>query len=298
MLKSKSKRDTLMGYLFSAPAIFIYSIFTIYPFFYGIYISMSEWDGFNDPKFIGFDNFINLFHDPVVFESLSRNVVFAIGSVVIKIVLAFFIALLLNRSLKSISMFRTIFFAPVVISFVAVGVLWTWILNPNQGILNNLLVSLHLMDPDNKIAWLSDPTMAMIALIIVDVWKWTGYHVVLFLAGLQTISSDLYESAGIDGASGFKKMLYVTIPQIKSVFYINLTFCLIGAFGVFDIVKVMTNGGPYGKTQVIALYIYNTSFGSTNKFGYATSISIFVFILMLIVTIILLRRMRKVEESM
>jgi ABC-type sugar transport system permease subunit len=204
----------------------------------------------------------------------------------------------LNKKLKGITVFRTIFFTPVVISFVAIGAVWTWIYNPTQGMLNHLLGSTGLMNPKNPIAWLGDPRYALISIMIVDIWKWIGYHVVLFLAGLQTISNDLYEAASIDGANSFQTMMRITIPQIKNVFYINLTFCLVGAFNVFDVVMVMTKGGPYGKTEVIAKYIYDTSFGSTNMFGYATAISIFVFILMLIVTLVILKLMRKSEEDM
>lgn len=295
---SKTKKDNLVGYMFSLPAICVYAVFTIYCFFYGIYISLCQWDGFNAPIWIGLQNYLALFQDEKVFLALSNNVFYALGTVFIKITLGFLIALMLNKKIVGITVFRTVFFIPVVISFIAIGSLWTWILNPTQGMLNNLLISLNLMDRVNPIVWLGDPNLALISLMIVDIWKWMGYHIVLFLAGLQTISLDLYESASIDGANPWQKALFITIPQIKNVFYINIIFCLTGAFNVFDIVMVMTKGGPYGKTEVIAKYIYDTSFGSTNMFGYATSISIFVFILMLIVTLILLRSMRKAEESM
>ncbi|MEG7531088.1 MAG: sugar ABC transporter permease, partial [Hungatella sp.] len=159
--------------------------------------------------------------------------IYAVGTVTVKLVLAFLIALILNKKLKGITAFRTIFFTPVVISFVAIGAVWTWIFNPTQGMLNGLLEAVGLMNPQNPIAWLGDPKYALLSVMVVDVWKWLGYHIVLFLAGLQTISGDLYESASIDGANGFQKMIYITIPQIKNVFYINLTFCLVGAFNVF-----------------------------------------------------------------
>jgi len=294
----KSKRDTIAGYLFSLPALCLYFVFTIYPFFYGAYISLSEWDGFNKPQFIGIQNYLAIFKDANIFESLSHNAVYAIGTVSVKLTFGFLLAMILNKKLKGITMFRTIFFIPVVLSFVAIGAVWTWIFNPTQGMLNNLLESAGLMDPRNPIAWLGDPRYALLAVMLVDIWKWIGYHMVLFLAGLKTISDDLYEAASIDGANSFQTMMHITIPQIKNVFYINLTFCLVGSFNVFDVIMVMTKGGPYGKTEVIAKYIYDTSFGSTNKFGYATAISIFVFILMLIVTLVILKLMRKSEEDM
>lgn len=295
---TKTNKDTIVGILFSFPALCLYFLFTIFPFFYGFYISLCKWDGFNAPKFTGIQNYVAIFHDAKVFEALSHNVIYALGTVVVKLIFAFLIALILNKKLRGITVFRTILFTPVVISFIAIGAVWTWIYNPTQGILNRILEAIGCMDSQNPIAWLGDPKFALIAVMIVDVWKWLGYHIVLFLAGIQTISEDLYESARIDGANGFQCMRYITIPQLKNVFYMNLTFCLVGGFNVFDVVMAMTKGGPYGKTEVIAKYIYDTSFGSTNKFGYATSISIFVFILMLIVTLVILRFMRKAEEEM
>lgn len=295
---TKTKRDVIVGLLFSFPALCLYFVFTIFPFFYGFYISLCEWDGFNEPRLMGIGNYMKIFQDSKVFEALGHNVVYALSTVVVKLVFAFLIALVLNRKLRGITVFRTILFTPVVISFVAIGSVWTWIYNPTQGLLNRLLEALGMMSTQNPIAWLGDARYALPAIMIVDVWKWLGYHIVLFLAGLQTISSEIYESARIDGANGWQSLRYITIPQMKNVFYMNLTFCLVGGFNVFDVVMVMTKGGPYGKTEVIAKYIYDTAFGSTNKFGYATAISIFVFILMLIVTLVILRLMRKAEEEM
>lgn len=298
MLKSRDARNTVAGYLFSLPALCMYLVFTVYPFFYGIYISFCEWGGFGTPEFIGISNYIRIFSDSKVFSALSHNAIYALGTVVIKLVFGFLIALILNKKLRGITAFRTIMFTPVVISFMAIGAMWVWILDPTMGLLNSFLTSIGLMDSNHVIAWLGDPKTALLSLMIIDLWKWMGYHIVLFLAGLQTIPSELYEAGEIDGANGIQKMFYITIPQIKNVFYMNLAFCLTGGFNVFDVVMSTTEGGPYGSTEVISKYIYDTSFGSTNQFGYAMSISMFVFVLMLIVTLIILRQMRRAEESM
>lgn len=276
----------------------MYLVFTVYPFFYGIYISFCEWGGFGSPEFIGIDNYIKIFSDSNVFSALSHNVIYAFGTVVIKLVFGFLIALILNKKLRGITVFRTILFTPVVISFIAIGAMWVWILDPTMGLLNNFLISIGVMDPTKVVAWLGDPKTALLSLMVIDLWKWMGYHIVLFLAGLQTIPSDLYEAGEIDGANGFQRMRYITIPQMKNVFYMNLAFCLTGGFNVFDVVMATTEGGPYGTTEVISKYIYDTSFGSTNQFGYAMAISMFVFVMMLIVTLLILRSMRKAEESM
>lgn len=178
----------IVGLLFSFPALCLYFVFTIFPFFYGFYISLCEWDGFNEPRLMGIGNYMKIFQDSKVFEALGHNVVYALSTVVVKLVFAFLIALVLNKKLRGITVFRTILFTPVVISFVAIGSVWTWIYNPTQGLLNRLLEALGMMSTQNPIAWLGDARYALPAIMIVDVWKWLGYHIVLFLAGLQTIS--------------------------------------------------------------------------------------------------------------
>lgn len=261
-------------------------------------MSFTKWDGFTEPQFIGIQNYIRLLSDSRVFEALSHNVLYALGTVTVKVVLGFAFAMILNKKLRGVNAFRSILFTPVVLSYIAIGMIWKWMLNPSQGLLNSFLTSIGLMDSAKPIQWLGVPALALISVMFVDIWKWMGYHMVLFLAGLQTIPEDLYESARIDGANAWQRLRYITIPLMKSVILTNIMFCLTGAFGVFDIVMAMTNGGPYRGTEVISKYIYDTSFGSTGKFGYATSISVFVFGIMLIVTLFMVRKMRKAEEAM
>lgn len=294
---SKKFKDNVSAYTFLFPAILIYIVFTIYPVAYGFIISLSQWDGFNDMKFVGLQNYKALLYDPLIPEYLSHNVIYAVGTITIKLSLAFVIAMLLNRKFKGVTFFRAVFFIPVVMSFVAIGILWTWMYNPNFGLINSLLIQLKIISPDKPLLWLADPKSSLMSLMIVDIWRWTGYHVVLFLAGLQTISESLYEAAEVDGASKFQQTRFITIPQLKSIFLINLTFSLIGAFSVFDTIYVMTKGGPYNSTHVIATYIYDTSFGSTNQFGYAAAISFMLFAIILVITIILVKAMKKASEE-
>lgn len=299
MLKSRTKsfRDNVAAYTFLLPAMLIYAIFTIYPFIYGFIISLSQWDGFNDMKYIGIKNYEKLLHDPLIPKYLTHNILYGIGTITAKLLLAFIIALLLNRKFKGVTFFRGVFFTPVVMSFVAIGILWMWMYNPNFGLINSLLIQLKIISPNHPILWLADTKTALGSLMGVDVWRWTGYHVVLFLAGLQTIPDSLYEAAEVDGAGKWQQLRYVTIPQLKPIFLVNLTFCLIGSFSVFDTIYVMTQGGPYHSTQVMATYIYDTSFGSSNQFGYATSISFLLFAIILVITIFLVRAMRKAEQN-
>lgn len=293
----KRRRDNLVGYIFTLPTIILFVGLTFIPFLYGVYMSFTKWDGFGEPQFIGVQNYITLFTDERVFQALSHNVIYALGTVTVKVIVGFAFALVLNKKLKGVNCFRSILFTPVVLSYIAIGMIWTWMLNPSQGLINNFLSFLGVVDLSNPIEWLGNPHLALFAVMFVDVWKWMGYHMVLFLAGLQTIPDDLYESARIDGASAWQRLRFITIPLMKSVVITNVMFCLTGAFGVFDIVMAMTDGGPYGSTEVISKYIYDTSFGATGKFGYAASISVFVFLIMMVATLIMVRMMRRAEED-
>ncbi len=293
----REKRNNIIGYVFILPTIVLFIYLTFIPFVYGIGMSFTKWDGFSDPVFVGVENYIRLFHDNKVFEALSHNVFYAIGTVTAKVILGFAFAFILSKKLRGVNTFRSILFTPVVLSYVAIGTLWKWMFNPGQGLINSVLGSIGLMSAQQPIAWLGDEKLALLVVMFVDVWKWLGYHMVLFLAGLQAIPDDLYEAAKIDGASGVQQLRCITIPMMRSVILTNVVFCLTGSFSVFDLVMSMTNGGPYGKTEVIAKYIYDTAFGSTGKFGYSTAISVFVFVIVLCITLVILRAMRKAEEN-
>lgn len=296
-LRSRAAKDTITGYALLLPAILVYLAFTLYPFIQGFIISLCEWDGFNALKFIGLDNYKRLFSDELIPRYLAHNGLFALGTVTVKVALGFILALFLNNKFKGVTALRTIFFMPVVMSFVAIGLLWIWIFNPNFGLINSFLISSGLMSSDNPITWLADPKLALICIMIVDIWRWTGYHIVLFLAGLQILPTDMYESAMVDGATEWQQLIYITLPQMINITLVNVIFCLTGALSVFDIIFVMTNGGPYDSTQVISLYIYNTSFGSTNQFGYATTISVMLFTLVLVITGVLIKAMQYARDN-
>jgi ABC-type sugar transport system permease subunit len=207
-----------------------------------------------------------------------------------KVGLALLLALLLNHSLKGISVFRGIFFTPVVISFVAVGILWQRIYDPNIGLLDGLLQTLGLMH--TPIDWLGNPNLSLFSIILVDIWKWTGYHTVIYLAGLQIISRDFYESADIDGATAWQKLRYITLPQLRQMTIINITIACMGAFSVFDLVYIMTNGGPYQSTSVLLTYMYNITFASSNSnFGYGTTVAYLLFVIILAISIVQIKNM-------
>jgi len=268
------------------PALLIYFIFKLLPMIAGIYLSLIQWDGIEPAKFVGLQNFQRMLDDDIITLALMNNVKYAVGTVIGKTVLALFLALVLNQALRGRSFYRTALFMPVVMSFVVVGILWAWLYNGQFGLVNNLL---HKLKLDFLILdWLGDPKVALWSLVIVDIWKWYGFHMVIFLAGLQTISQELYEAARIDGASRWQQFLRITLPLLQPVMLVNITLSLMGAFNVFDIPYVMTEGGPANSTMVMALHIYVRGF-KFYKFGYSAAMS---YVLLVLVTLMAAIQMR------
>jgi ABC-type sugar transport system permease subunit len=268
------------------PAVLLYAIFKLAPMVAGLYLALLQWDGIEPAKFVGLRNFQRMLEDEAILLALGNNVQYALGTVVGKIVLSLFLALLLNQSLRGRSFYRTALFLPVVMSFVVVGILWAWLYNAQFGLVNSLMQRLGL---DALILdWLGDPKVALWSLVAVDVWKWYGFHMVIFLAGLQTIPVELYEAARIDGANRWRQFLHITLPLLQPVMLVNVTLSLMGGFGVFDIPYVMTEGGPANSTLVMALHIYIQGF-KFYKFGYAAALS---YVLLTLVTILAAIQMR------
>lgn len=273
------------------PAIILFIIFTLYPVITGFYYSLLNWDGISESQFVGFGNYERALEDKFVWQGLLHNLYYAIFTVAGKIVLGLFLALLLNQKMKGITIYRTAVFIPIVLSFVAVGILWTWIYNPVFGLFNNLL---GLFGFQTQIAWTGDARFALASVIAVDIWKWFGYHVVLFLAGLQSIPSDLYEAARVDGATRRQNFRRITLPLMMPIIIINITIATMGAFNVFDIIYVMTGGGPYHATEVIMTYTYQQAF-QFHSFGYGAAISYVLLVLIATVTFFQIRLMRKFD---
>jgi len=280
------RRHNLVPYLWVLPAVLIYAVFKLAPMLAGLYLALLQWDGIEPAKFVGLQNFQRMLEDEVILLALLNNVKYAIGTVIGKTVLSLFLALLLNQALRGRSFYRTALFLPVVMSFVVVGILWTWLYNAQFGLVNSLF---HGLGIDFLILdWLGDPKIALWSLVVVDIWKWYGFHMVIFLAGLQTIPTELYEAARIDGASRWRQFLHITLPLLQPVMLVNVTLSLMGGFGVFDIPYVMTEGGPANSTIVMALHIYIRGF-KFYKFGYAAAMS---YVLLTLVTVLAAIQMR------
>ncbi len=286
MAPKSPRRKSWSLYLWIAPALIIYTLFKLLPMIAGIFISLLRWDGIKDPVFTGLLNYQRMFTDDQLVPAFLHNLQYAIGTVIGKIVISLLLAILLNQGLRAQTFYRTVLFMPVVLSFVVISVLWTWLYNDQFGLINSLLRFLHL--DSLAVQWLGDTKYALISLIFVDIWKWYGFHMVIFLAALQTIPQEYYEAARVDGASRWAQFVSITLPQLRPVMVINITLALIGAFNVFDIPYIMTQGGPAGSTNVLALYSYSQAF-QFGKLGYGAAISYALLILVSIVALIQLR---------
>ena len=274
------------SYLWVLPAVALYGLFTIVPIISGIWLALLRWDGIEDAEFIGLDNFERMLRDERLREALGHNLQYAVGTVSGKIVISLGLALLLHQSLRGRAIYRTAIFLPVVMSFVVVGILWTWIYNDDFGLVNNLLRSVGLGGLAQD--WLGDTRVALWALIAVDIWKWYGLHMVIFLAGLQTIPTELYEAARLDGAGRWKQLASITIPLLRPVMLVNVTLSLLGAMNVFDIPYVMTEGGPANSTNDVALHTYLQAF-KFNRLGYGAALAYAIFLFITVIALIQLK---------
>jgi raffinose/stachyose/melibiose transport system permease protein len=275
------RRARLTPYLWILPAVALFLVFRLYPMAFGLYLSLNEWDGVKPMVFRGLENYRQaIFEDATFRLALWHNVVFAVGTVIGKNAIAIVLAVLLNGEMRGRTFFRTTLFMPVVMSFVVVGLLWGWIFNFQFGLLNNLLVAVGL--EDRRVDWLGNPALALFSLIGVDIWKWYGFHLVIYLAGLQNIPPTLYEAAMIDGASGWQQFRRVTLPLLRPIVVVNVTLALMGAFNVFDLIYVMTQGGPANSTNVVMIHAYLQGF-KFYQMGYAAAIS---YVLMAVVIVL------------
>jgi multiple sugar transport system permease protein len=288
MVAQKGWRHAGWVALFLLPSLLGLTIFTLVPIVSSLGLTMFDWDLLTPPKFIGLDNFNNLFHDSSFWDALFHTLGFIVGYIPLVMVTGLGIALLLNRTLKGVAVFRTAFFIPVVSAWVAIALIWQWIFNPQYGLLNYLLGLIGIHGP----AWLFDPQWAMPAIILTSVWKDTGFVMVIFLAGLQNIPGEYYEASLMDGANGWQQFRSITLPLLSPTTFFALIISLINSFQVFDQVWIMTAGGPAGATTVLVEQIVKNAF-SYSKMGYASAISWVLFVLVFAVTLFQTRMQRR-----
>lgn len=285
-LMEKLLRDKKAILLFVLPTFLIFTIIIILPIFFSLYYSMLNWDGFSKGIFVGFKNFEDLFINNTdgFPRSVLNSCILAVISVCIQLPVALILALVLSRGIKFERFFRTVYFIPVIISTVVIGQLWMKIYDPDYGIVNIILKTIGLKSLQNM--WLANTHTALAAVFVAMLWQYVGYHMLLMYASAKSISPDIYEAAKIDGASESKIALKITIPLIRPILRVCVVFAVIGSFKAFDLIFVMTGGGPLHSTDVPTTLMYNTIF-SRSEYGYGSAMAIFIIVECLVCTLII-----------
>lgn len=277
-LFEKFVNNTQMSALiFLLPALLGTLIFIVIPVICSFGLSFVQWDLLNPIKFVGFENYREIFHDGLFYKILGNTIVFALSTSFLGVIIPLILASILNTKIRGSEFFKGAYFLPFITPMVVVGVVWAWIFDPNIGLLNQML-HLHLN-------WLYDSKLAMPALIVVSVWKLVGYNMIIFLSSLSAISQSLFEAAKIDGANSFQILKNVTIPMLSPTIFFVVIITAISSFQVFDLIYLMTQGGPFDSTNVLVYAIYKNAFEYFNV-GKASAIAYVLFVIILVLTLI------------
>ena len=278
-----ARREALTGYVYILPWIVGFLLFTAIPILASIYLAFTSYRGYGEVNWVGFENFVKMFTaDDIFWQSAKVTLIYVVGFLPPGLLLGFSIALLMNQKVRGITLFRTIYYLPAILTGVAVAMMWQFVFHREFGILNSMLGWFNI----GRISWLNDTRWVMVAFIIMGLWG-VGGGMIIYLAGLQSIPSDLYEAATIDGANPLQKLWKITIPLMTPVIFFNLVTGLIATFQIFTTAFIMTEGGPNYATYFFSLNIYHTTFRSL-RLGYASAMALVLFVLILGLTSIVL----------
>jgi multiple sugar transport system permease protein len=292
----RERYEEWMGWLFVLPVVLGITIFQIYPTIFSLYASMTQWNLLSPPRWVGMRNYVELFTtDRFFFQTMRNTGIYTSGVVLPSMILALLFAILLNQEIRGKYLYRAIYFVPVIAPAVAVALLWGWLYEPNFGIINSVLRMVGIQGP----AWLGSTKWALTAVIIQAVWAGLGFNIVIFLSGLQSISTEYYEAAEMDGAGFLRKLFSITLPLLSPVTFFILVTGVIGTFQDFTVPFIMTGGGPAGATQLVVMYLYGLAFRLQNM-GLASAVAYIVFLVIVSLTILnflLARRWVFYEEN-
>lgn len=280
-----ARRENTAGILFILPGFIGFAVFILIPVIMSLGISFTEWNflkGWDGIKFNGPANYLRLFQDDWFFASLKNNLLFTAVTIPALLFFGLVTAEMINRHCYGGNLVRVLIFIPYIASVVAVCTVWQVMLQPSYGPVNQFLMSIGIENPPK---WLVDEKWAMWAIIAINIWTQLGYYVAVFMAGIKNISADLYEAAQIDGATGYRQFLHITIPMVRPTTFFLAIMGIIGSFKVFDLISVLTQGGPGNATSVMAYHIYKTAFKDF-KMGYACALAWVLFIIIFIVTLV------------
>lgn len=272
-----SNSQTSAAWIFVFPALLGMLIFIIIPIFFSFGLSFAKWDLLNPIQFVGLDNYKEIFTEPLFGKILLNTVVFALATSFFGVIIPLILAAIMNSKIRGADFFKTAYFLPFITPIIVIGIVWEWIFDPNIGLLNKVL-QVH-------INWLYDPHWAMPALIIVSVWKLIGYNMIIFLSGFSGISNSMFEAAKIDGANPVETFFYVTIPLLSPTIFFVVIITAVSSFQVFDLIYLMTQGGPLDSTNVLVYAIYKNAFEYFNA-GKASAIAYVLFVIILVLTLL------------
>lgn len=291
MFREKT-RTKLTPYLFLIVPLIIYLIWVIGPMSYTFYLSLTNWDGVSAPERIGWLNYQRLFKDPVFYTSLKNNLKWVLSFITIPVVAGLALAMALNRAIPLEKFFKASFYSPLVLSLVVCGLMWSWAYHPAHGLINS---ALRLMGLDALAqGWLSDKDLVMWSIIVVGIWRQVGYVMVLYLAGLQSVDPSLVDASKVDGCTGWQTFRHVIFPLLAPVTVIVVVISVIDSLRAFDLVSVMTRGGPFNSSSVLANFMYIEAFNNY-KMGYGAAIAVILFLISLVFIFTYLWRILQTE---
>ena len=287
---SLALRQNIVGYSFILPNFIGFFIFTFIPVIFSLLLSFSHWDGFTEMEFAGLDNFIKIFKDRIFVQSIWKTAYFSIFTVLFSMVASLGLALLLNQKIKARGFFRCALFFPYVASVVAISVVWNAMLQPDYGPVNEFLKFIGIANPPR---WFASTDWVIPGLIIVNVWRNMGYFMIIYLAGLQNIDESLYEAAALDGAKGWTLFRKITWPLLSPSTFFVVMMLVINSFKVFDMVWLMTQGGPGTASTMLSQYIYNQAFVSWD-YGKSSAAAMILFVIVALLTVFQFKAEKKV----
>jgi len=288
-------RENFWRIVLLAPALVVFAVFVVWPLFDSFRYSITNWNGFDpDFDFVGLDNFAKIFRDPEFLNAIINTAIWIVAALLVPVLLGLGLALLLNTGLRAAKLFKSIFYLPICLAAVIVGQIWIWIYQPDWGLLNTAIEAATGMRRFN-FAWLAEPSTALGSVIVAWSWQQTGLAMVIFLAGLTSIPRDLLEAADIDGVKRWKQTLHIVLPMLRPATVVVVALSVINALKGFDILYIMTGGGPFRSSNTLAFFMYEESF-KKYRMGYGSAISVVLFLIALSVIFIYFRQLRKLDE--
>lgn len=292
--KSKKKAsDTKTAWLFMLPGIVLLAVFVFWPIIYSLPLAFTDYSVIADAKFIGLDNFKRALSDPDFITSMVNSFIYVFVVPFMQI-FSMLLAVIVNQKIKGIKLFRTLYYIPVVTSTIAVSIIWSWLLS-TDGLINRMLIFSNILT--DNISWLTNENTALMTLMFITLWKGLGYYMMIYLAGLQSIPSELPEAAEVDGANKMQTFFHVTIPMLRPQVVLCSLMSLMGALRVFDEPFVLTKGGPVNKTLTSSLYIYKNGFEKFD-FGYSAALGLIVSLVIIFLSIFIFKYNKKAEEGL